>query len=162
MDDRAVGWLDNLTHARVRELLLHMSITYQLVVPVYCLMPDHLHLLMGGIAPEADQKKGVSFFRKHLNKMLETSQKAPLQKQAFDHVLQEAEREHGAFQAIATYILDNPVRKELVEEASKWPYSGCMVAGHPGWDVFHPEYFDSYWKLYQERREKNQEEKTTL
>jgi REP element-mobilizing transposase RayT len=153
-DNRATGWLSDLFHARFRELLLHMSVLYHVLVPVYCLMPDHVHVLLVGIAPEADQKKAIAFLRRHLNALLKCQQDTALQKQAYDHVLKKTEREHDAFRAIAFYILENPVRKGLVESADRWPFSGCVVAGHPGWMVSHAEYWNGVWGIFQKSWEK--------
>jgi hypothetical protein len=56
------------------------------------------------------------------------------QKQPYDHVLREAERQRGAFQATAFYILANPVRADLTERMENWPSSSasrrstCMTA----------------------------------
>jgi len=46
--DRARGWLTPSFHCRFRELMLHVAARENLVCPIYCLMPDHLHLIWMG------------------------------------------------------------------------------------------------------------------
>ncbi|MEO0414760.1 MAG: hypothetical protein AAF226_07390, partial [Verrucomicrobiota bacterium] len=70
IDQREVGWLMHLTHLQIREALLHTCVRYKLACPVYCLMPDHGHFLLGGLHPESDQLKAVKFFRQEWNRLL--------------------------------------------------------------------------------------------
>ena len=88
MEKRAAGWLDDLTHAKIRELLVHMVGRYELFCPAYCPMPDHMHIILMGGSLLSDQQKAVLFFRRHLNGVLERKD-VRLQKQAYDHVLRE-------------------------------------------------------------------------
>jgi len=148
VDQRLTGWLDDFSHARIREVLLHTVVRYDLLCPVYCLMPDHMHVLMMGISEGSDQQQAVVFMRRHLNAVLDFHG-VSLQKQAYDHVLREDERERMAFEKIAWYILENPVRAGLVKERSGWRFSGCSVPGHPSWSVFHNEYWPCFWAEYE-------------
>jgi len=131
--DRATGWLDDGVHGQVRELMVHTMARYELLCPVYCIMPDHLHLLWMGVAETSDQQKASTFLRRHLNAVL-SSKGVRLQKQSYDHVLQERERERNAFEKIAWYILENPVRVGLVKDRAEWVHSGCIVPGFPDWN----------------------------
>ena len=90
IEDRRKGWLDHTHHSAIRELLIHTCSRYLLLCPTYCLMPDHAHFLWMGLSPVSDQKNAVKFFRKAWNRLLESSG-CRLQKQAFDHVLNETE-----------------------------------------------------------------------
>jgi REP element-mobilizing transposase RayT len=116
---------------------------------MYCLMPDHMHLLLMGTTAVSDQTRAIAFIRRHINRSLAGSCPFELQKQAYDHVLREFERDRGAFRAIAWYIAENPVRAGLAQQAVEWPYTGCMVSGHPDWSVFHPEYWPCFWREYE-------------
>jgi REP element-mobilizing transposase RayT len=64
---RATGWLDGAFHARFRELLLHAAAREALVCPVYCLMPDHYHLVWLGLRRTSDQLNGMKFLREFVN-----------------------------------------------------------------------------------------------
>ena len=47
---RRTGWLDDVFHARFRELILHANAREGLICPVYVLMPDHIHLVWMGLS----------------------------------------------------------------------------------------------------------------
>lgn len=147
----AVDWLEDYSHSYMRELLLHTAVNYHLACPVYCFMPEHLHLVLVGLRPEADQRLAVAFLRRHANEMFATRYHVRLQKQAYDNVLRERDRERGAFQSLAYYVLENPVEGGLVEESQTWLFSGCVIPGHPAWNVFHEKYWESFWGWYVEQ-----------
>jgi REP element-mobilizing transposase RayT len=107
--DRATGWLDEGLHARFRELMVHACSRYGCVCATYCLMPDHLHLLLVGTREEADLYLAARFLRKHLEPALKIG---AFQKQGHDHVLRVEERKKDAFAKVCHYILENPVRAD--------------------------------------------------
>jgi len=94
VEDRGTGWLTPTFHAGFREVLLHASARYDLAVPAYCLMPDHAHWIGIGLSRHSDQRRASAFLRKFLTPHLRPF---TWQRQPHDHVLREAEREHGAF-----------------------------------------------------------------
>ena len=148
IQQRKMGWLDSEFHYLFREELLHSIVRYDLACPIYCLMPDHMHILLIGLSENSNQTKMMEFFRKRLNIHLQKNG-VKFQKQAYDHVLKEHERKQNAFQSITHYILENPVRKDLVTKASEWLYSGCLVAGYPDLDPKDNSYWDRFWRIYQ-------------
>ncbi len=85
------------------------------------------------------------FFRKHLRPHLHP---ADWQHQAHDNVLRAADREHGALQNVAQYILHNPVRKDLAKEPVDYPYLGCCVPGYPELSVTAPDFWRLFWRIY--------------
>lgn len=146
IEDRATGWLTPAFHHAWLLMLLHTCARYSLACPTYVLMPDHAHVLLLGLDETgSDQRVAIEFLRKHLRPHL-----TPMdwQRQTYDHVLTEAERECGAFQAIAHYILDNPVRAELIPRWQNYPFTGSTVAGYPDLDVRHDGYWDIFWRIY--------------
>lgn len=146
MDRRKTGWLTSGYHSRFRELLLHTLFRFDLVCPVYCLMPDHMHLLWMGTKTDSDQQRGMAFFRRYLNPIL-----APyrLQKQAYDHILKESEREKNAFQSLVFYILENPVRQGLVSRREQYAYSSTMVPGYPDINLILDGNWLRFWRIVQ-------------
>jgi hypothetical protein len=94
MEGRAKGWLSELHHARFREVVLHAAIRYQGACPVYCLMPDHGHLLLLGLAGHANLGAAATLIRKEWNAQLQPLG-VILQRQAYDHVLRPSERRPG-------------------------------------------------------------------
>jgi len=145
IEDRATGWLDEAFHARWQFVLLHTCARHRLVAPAYVLMPDHIHLLWVGLAEESDQCLAMEFLRKHLRLALGS---ASWQQRAYDHVLQENERERSAFVSAAHYVLENPVRAGLVATFGDYPSLGCCVAGYPDLDVRQNDYWELFWRIY--------------
>ncbi len=175
--DRATRWLTENFHARFRELMLHAAAREGLFCPVYCLMPDHLHLVWMGLRLDSDQRNAMSFLRTYLEPALVHSQPvgddvrsrppeiqehslhrvlqpAPIkfQPQPHDSVLREAEREHDAFAKVCFYILDNPVKAELVTKPEDWKFNGTIVPGYPKLHPLAAEFWEKFWKLYAQAR----------
>jgi REP element-mobilizing transposase RayT len=148
IEGRATGWLRAGFHPTFRELLLHTMSRYDLVCPVYCLMPDHLHLLWMGVAADADQRTAAKFLRQHMNALLERYlPDTRLQKQAYDHVLRQEEKGPDAVRAVAWYLLQNPVRAGLVDTMESWLDLGCMVPGYPTLHPLEEGYWENFWKI---------------
>ncbi len=150
--DRATGWLTERFHARFRELLLHTAAREGLFCPVYCLMPDHLHLVWLGLRPDTDQLNGMAFLRTHLKPELAP---AKFQPQAHDHVLREGERHADILLTSLAYDLHNPVRQGLVQRPEEWPFSGCVVPGYPKLHPLEERFREVFWKLYLGQRDPN-------
>ena len=154
MERRATGWLDERFHLMFREKLTHMAFLYRLMVPVYCLMPDHLHLLALGYHENANQRLAMRFLRSHLTALLKPRGVA-LQKQGYDHVLREEhERERDGFQAVAWYIRANPLRAGLVDDESalrEYPFLGCLLPGFPEVSIWDEEYWVRFWRIFAAR-----------
>ena len=64
--DRARGWLKDSLHRDFRELMLHTAAREGLLCPIYCLMPDHIHLVWMGLRRASDQRNGMAFLRTYL------------------------------------------------------------------------------------------------
>ena len=145
VENRATGWLNQGFHASWREVLLHTMARYGLACPVYCLMPDHVHLLWIGLSSPADQRSAMKFFRTHTTQLLNPH---AWQRQAFDHVLREDERQRGAFTSVSQYVLENPVRQSLAADWHDWPFSGSIMAGFPSLDPRRPDFWEVFWGEY--------------
>jgi putative transposase len=145
LEDRATGWLDATFHRRFRELTLHASARQPFVCPVYCLMPDHMHVVWCGTSSHSQQLLAMRFLRRSLNLILKP---ARLQHQPHDHVLDDSEREPEAFENACAYVLENPVRAELVAEPREWKWLGCVVPGYPFLHPLQQDYWSKFWKLY--------------
>jgi REP element-mobilizing transposase RayT len=90
----------------------------------HCLMPDHLHLLLRLGDGYANLGVMVGAMKSFTTKRSwELGYRGQLwQPRFYDHVV----REGDDAEAIAVYIVNNPVRKGLVEEARDYPYSGYL------------------------------------
>jgi putative transposase len=143
--DRATGWLSDPFHSNFRELMLHAAVREGLFCPVYCLMPDHIHLLWMGLRLDSDQRNGMAFLRTHLKPLLAP---AKFQPQAHDHVLRAEDRRKNAFAQGCRYILENPIRAGLAERVSDWKFMGAVVPGYPKLDPRANDYWRIFWKFY--------------
>jgi len=112
---------ERVARAVVREPDM-MRTRHRVSLYAYCLMPDHLHLLlrMGDSGRPLGTVIGAM-------KSFTTRQYWSLgyrgvlwQERFHDHVV----RRYEAVQTIGAYILANPERKGLVERAHEWPWSG--------------------------------------
>ena len=142
---RATGWLDELFHARFREIMLHAAAREGLFCPTYCLMPEHIHLVWMGLRRDSDQRNGMKFLREHLGPVLRPHR---FQHQAHDHVLREEERQRRAFAKVCFYVIDNARVAGLVKHPRDWAFAGAVVPGYP---VLHPladDFWPLFWKLH--------------
>lgn len=73
VQNRKTGWLNSSFHQSFRELLCHMLARYSSICPVYCLMLDHIHLLISGIDTSSNQLRLTKLIRKELNKLVSSS-----------------------------------------------------------------------------------------
>ena len=64
---RRSGWLEAKFLYKFRELLTHNMFRYQLACPIFCLMPDHMHLIWTGLAPQSNQLVAMKAFRRDVN-----------------------------------------------------------------------------------------------
>ena len=87
---RRTGWLNPVFHSRWELLLLHACSRHELVCATFVLMPDHIHMLTGGVNERgSDQRVALEFLRKLTRPLLCPDK---WQHQTYDHVLREEER----------------------------------------------------------------------
>jgi hypothetical protein len=116
-------------------------------------MPDHFHVVWSGLEDGSDQLAATSWLRRRVNGLLK-GDGLQLQKQPYDRVLREDDRDRFAFETLVAYAFSNPDRAGLVpEEAPRaaWKWRDSILPGYPevGWQRTAPEsYWDLYWKLY--------------
>jgi REP element-mobilizing transposase RayT len=90
-------------------------------------MPDHIHLLVEGMACDSDLQRFVKLSKQRSGFIFaRTARQTLWQEGYFDRVLR---RDEDA-KAIARYILENPVRAGIVEWPTEYRYLGSAV-----WDV---------------------------
>ena len=147
IDDRRTGWLDGKFLYRFRELLTHNAFRYQVACPIYCLLPDHVHLLWCGLVEASDQRLAMQSFRQDSNDSLRRIG-FEFQRQAYDNVLEENELERDAIEALVEYIARNPERKKLVptDAFASYPYTGCLIPGYPRIRLFQVDGWEPIWR----------------
>ena len=149
IQNRRTGWLTPAFYHRFREVLTHTMFRYGLTCPIYCCMPDHIHLLWIGILDRSDQRLAAKYFRKQVNLIL-SAFAARLQRQSYDHVLRENERQQDTFEAMVEYIARNPERRDLAPPNAfrDYKYTGCLVPGYPELNLWLDDYWDRFWRTY--------------
>jgi putative transposase len=154
MDERKQGWLTPLFYSKFREVLTHTMFRYALNCPVYCCMPDHIHLLWIGILEGSDQRDAAKFFRAQLNPILQAFE-ARFQHQPYDRVLRAEDRECSAFEEVVEYIARNPERAGLVplDGYRQYEFSGCLVPGYPNLSPWQDDYWDLFWRIHSRLRD---------
>lgn len=104
-----------------RQQLLRTSDDYRFEIIADCVMPDHLHALLNGLAEDADFRRFVSMYKQRTGFEFKRRTASPLwQEGYFDHVLRADEDILG----VAAYIVANPVRAGLCQSPAEYPYLG--------------------------------------
>ena len=153
VEERKTGWLGDGFHVGFREILIHAGFLHGLFCPAYCLMPDHFHVVWSGLRKDSDQLTATTWMRRRVNGLLATDG-CQLQKQAYDRVLRDSDRDRFAFEKLIGYVFMNPDRASLVGEGaprSDWKWRDSILPAYPevGWQRSSPDsYWDLYWKLY--------------
>jgi len=92
-------------------------------VPIYCFMPDHVHLLLQGMSSSADTWKAMVDFKQTSGFWLRQNRLMfRWQKDFYDHII----RYNEDLGAQVRYIAGNPVRKGLVQDWEEYPYTGAI------------------------------------
>jgi REP element-mobilizing transposase RayT len=121
--ERRRVFLDRRLSDAVIECLSALRQKMGFYVYVYCLMPDHLHALIG--LGESGRSLGevCGAFKSLSTRAYWHWYEGKLwQRQYFDHIIR---NEEDFFECLE-YIKMNPVRKNLVEQWGQWPYTGRM------------------------------------
>ena len=93
------------------------------IVPVYCFMPDHQHLIITGIGQASDIWKTIVGYKQSTGFFLSVYHPhLRWQKDFYDHVI----RTHQNIANEVRCILDNPVRKGLVSTWEGYPFKGSV------------------------------------
>jgi hypothetical protein len=62
--------------------------------------------------------------------------------------LREKELEKTAFQGIAYYIQQNPVRKNLSRNWKDYPFTKCMIPGYFDLNPRNEDYWNLFWRIH--------------
>ena len=119
--DGRPAFADARNAEKVLEILKEARERNSYRIYAYCLMPDHLHLLLDPAGSNIAVSRFLQTFKSQTAYWYKKEQGRRLWQRGFyDHVVRKSEDSVK----IAWYILDNPVRKSLTENADDYPYSG--------------------------------------
>ncbi len=119
--DRAKYFTDSGAIALVVGVFIEAARAHAMIIVAYCVMPDHIHLLVDGAHDGADlqafmtlakQRAGFQFKRRYGQRLW--------QEGYYEHVLRDEERT----EEVVFYIIANPIRKGLVENVLDYPHWG--------------------------------------
>ena len=87
-------------------------------------MPDHLHLLIEGLAEDSDCKRFIARIKQSSGFYYKREFGTPLwQRYGFERVVRDSEQTF----VVARYILENPVRAGLARTIDEYPFLGSFV-----------------------------------
>ena len=105
------------------DILTSVAAKESCIVPVYCFMPDHQHLILTGTHGDSDILKTIASYKQRTGFWMTVNKpKMKWQKNFYDHVI----RTHEEIVNQVRYILDNPVRKGLVSSWQEYPFKGSI------------------------------------
>jgi putative transposase len=97
---------------------------YDFDVLAYCLMPDHVHLLLEGTSPTSDFREAMRQWKQQTARAWKAQTGQRLwQAGYYERVLREGEDTRD----IVAYVLNNPVRAGLVATFTEWPWIGSSI-----------------------------------
>jgi putative transposase len=116
----------NVISSKLADLILYqinkLSEKLKVTILIYCLMPDHLHLILEIKNSSQNFIDVIHYFKRKI--AFELREKIPLKQFWQDRFIDRIIRDEKELEKMIWYILDNPVRKNLVNDFRKWPYSG--------------------------------------
>jgi putative transposase len=117
-DAQAAAWMVRQLQrvASGRDFLLH----------AWCVMPDHVHILVEGREGSCELREFVSALKQCTAQAFASRWQRKLwQRYFYDHVV----RTEESMDQIAAYVWHNPVRKGICAQALDYPYSGSLTMG---------------------------------
>lgn len=133
-------WLRQEKIARIVSEVIHEFDGQRYALMAYCIMPNHVHLLIdtrgykidvshrGTTAhyPLSDMLKQLKGRSSHLANQALKRSRMFWQHESYDHVV----RDSKELERIHWYILNNPVKAGLVTQWQDWPYSWSKLVGN--------------------------------
>jgi putative transposase len=106
------------------EMMWSEAIANQFAIYAYCVMFDHLHVLVVGLSANSDLLLFIRRIKQATTSEFLRSTGALLwQKKFYDHIL----RQRDSVNSVAAYIWMNPVRKGICGDPKDYPFSGSFV-----------------------------------
>jgi putative transposase len=110
------------------DVLRSRSYELRFYVHAYCLMPDHVHLLVEGCEPSCNLLRFVTQSKQTTGYLFRNDLPPRFwQRRFYDYVVRRASECEG----IAEYIWMNPVRKGLASTSEQYPFSGSFTVTWP-------------------------------
>jgi len=108
--------------ATFADILRECALRNDCLIPVYCFMPKHLHVLIKGTKESSDTWRTITQFKQRTGYWLSKHTGARWQRNFFDRIL----RRDDVLSRQVWYIVNNPVRRGMVEKWEDYPYTGSI------------------------------------
>jgi putative transposase len=112
-------FIEPTINQKIVDILKEMSSLYGYYLLAYCLMPDHLHILLQAGKNPRDLRDFVKGFKSYSTK---ASKMKLWQRGFYEHILRKEEESAN----VAEYILNNPVRKEITNDKDEYLWSELL------------------------------------
>jgi len=110
--------------AIVHEHILRVCSDHGFQIDAYCYMPDHLHLVITATCSDADLKQFVARAKQFTGFYFKKATQQRLwQRYGYERVLRNEEEKI----AFIRYVIQNPIRAELVESPLDYPFWGSSI-----------------------------------
>jgi len=101
---------------------------------IFLFMPDHCHLLIQGKTNNSDLLGFMKDFKQRSGywlskRSLKAATTSKWQKDFYDHIMRQDEDINEQIK----YILENPIRKGLVDDWKEYPFEGSTIYNFDGW-----------------------------
>ncbi|MBI4262692.1 transposase [Candidatus Uhrbacteria bacterium] len=129
VENRNDCFRDRSTVGAIKSLLQKCLQKFNIDAHVYLFMPDHCHLLLEGQDDAADMYTCMHTFKQQSGFWLAKNKQMHWQKNFYDHIL----RKEEDIEKHVRYILNNPVRQDIVEDWKQYPYKGSTLYDLSKW-----------------------------
>ncbi len=110
-------------NTKIVDCLVYEKNRRNFIIFAYCLMPNHLHLLVSPGNSKISVSKFIGGFKSKTTRIAwDNGIKKLWQDRFYDHIL----RKNEDLREIAYYILNNPVRKRLVKSFEEYEFCGVI------------------------------------
>jgi putative transposase len=115
---------DAVLVTEVVDQLLQNAAKFQFALTAYCLMPDHIHVLLEAQSDASDFTAFARRFKQVTGFRYTQKTRQPLWQPGYhEHIL----RDDEVTEAVARYIFENPIRAGLSQSIGEYPFAGSAV-----------------------------------
>lgn len=123
LQDQQSGFSDSSVVHACQTILEDIILKSDCIVPAYCFMPDHQHLLLVGKSECSDVLKTLIVYKQKTGYwMSQVASGVRWQKSFFDHII----RTEDSIVKHVRYIIENPVRRGIVNQWDAYPFLGAI------------------------------------
>ena len=103
-----------------RNILIRSSEKHKFAIIAYCFMPEHLHLMVGGLSDNSDLKKFVTDFKRVTSyDFMQKNGGRLWQRSYYDRIV----RNNKEYDDTVRYIIHNPVNAYITDDYMQYQFS---------------------------------------